>query len=152
MSGSQRPFTDSRILVTGGTGFLGRHVVGALELWAYDGGRLNKVAELPDAANHIAGTRAIRMSVVVDVDGDDVGNVGNVDDVDNVDNVDDLAVPSLDRTRLRLIGFKPQMHEIASVALAAKPVTDLAALTNADGPAIVLGLADGSLALVRRTP
>ena len=113
------------------------HVVGTLELWGYAGGRLSKLAELPDAANHIAGTRAIHMSAVVGADGDDG---------------DDLAVPSLDRTRLRLIGFKPQIHEIASVPLPAKAFTDVAVLTDANGPAIVLGLADGSLAVVRRPP
>ena len=113
------------------------HAVGMLELWAYGGGRLDKVAELPDAANHVAGSRAIAMSAVADVDGDGAA---------------DLAVPSLDRTRLRLIGFKPDIHEIASVPLPAKAFTDIAVVAGANGPAIALGLADGSLVVVRRTP
>jgi hypothetical protein len=113
------------------------HVVGALELWSYDGKRLNKLAEIPDAANHISGTRAIHMSAVADVDGDGAA---------------DLAVPSLDRAHLRLIGFTPQIHEIASVPLPAKAFTDAAVLSDTKGPAIALGLADGSLALVRRAP
>jgi hypothetical protein len=113
------------------------HAVGMLELWSYADGRLTKIAELPDAANHIAGTRTIHMSAMTDVDGDGAA---------------DIAIPSLDRTRLRLIGFKPQIHEIASIPLPAKAFTDVAVLADAHGPAIVLGLVDGSLALVRRTP
>ena len=68
------------------------HVVGALELWSFNGNALRKVAELPDAANHIAGTRAIDMSAVADFDGDGIA---------------DLAVPSLDRKSLRLVAFAP---------------------------------------------
>ena len=34
------------------------HVLGILELWSWRNGRLRKSAELPDAANHVAGTRA----------------------------------------------------------------------------------------------
>jgi hypothetical protein len=114
------------------------HVVGQLELWGYDGKRLNKLAEMLDTANRIAGMRAIRMSAVADFDGDGIA---------------DLAVPSLDRTHLRLIGFRPQIHEIASVPLPAKAFTDAAVLNDANGrAAVALGLEDGSLALVRRSP
>jgi hypothetical protein len=113
------------------------HTVGMLELWEYDGKRLDKLAELPDASNHVAGTRAIRMSAVADFDGDGVA---------------DLAVPSRDRARLRLIGFKPRPHEIAALPLPAKAVTDAAVVADDGSRAVVIGLADGTLALIRRAP
>lgn len=111
------------------------HAVGQLEIWAYDGKRLTKTAEFADTSNHLAGTRAIHMSAVADFDGDGIA---------------DLAVPSLDRTRLRLIGFRPQAHEIASVALPAKAVTDAAVVADEAGPAVAIGLEDGSLVVARR--
>ena len=113
------------------------HVVGELQLWSYDGRRLSQLAAMPDAANHIAGTRAIDMAAVADFDGDGVA---------------DLAVPSLDRTRLRFIGFTPQAHEIGSVALPAAAATDMAAMAQGGKPVAALGLADGALVLVRRLP
>ena len=113
------------------------HVVGELQLWTYDGGRLRQRAAVPDAADHIAGTRAIDMDAVADFDGDGVA---------------DLAVPSLDRTRLRFIGFTPQAHEIGSIALPAAAVTDMAVLADGAKPPVALGLADGSLVVVRPAP
>lgn len=111
------------------------HVVGALELWTFTGGEMSKTGELGNAANHIAGTRAIDMSAVGDFDGDGIA---------------DLAVPSLDRSRLRLIGFTPEAHEIAGVALPAKAATDLGLVAAKSGPpALALGLDDGTLALIR---
>ncbi|HVZ51475.1 MAG TPA: VCBS repeat-containing protein [Pseudolabrys sp.] len=115
------------------------HVVGALELWTWVGGRLQKTDEIDGTANHIAGTRAIDMSAVADFDGDGIA---------------DLAVPSLDRKRLRLIGFMPKAHELAGLPLPAAAVTDLALIPGAkpQTPAVVLGLADGRLALMQRMP
>ncbi len=114
------------------------HVIGSLELWSWRDGELRKTAELPDIANHIAGTRAIDMSAVADFDGDGVA---------------DIAAPSLDRSRLRIVSFAPKAREIASVPLPAKAVTNLALVAESTGPpAIALGLADGSLVVIRRTP
>lgn len=114
------------------------HVLGELELWTWSDKRLTKTGELADTANHIAGSRAIDMSVAADFDGD---------------RIPDLAIPSLDRTRLRLISFVPEAREIASIALPAKAVTNLARVGTEQGaPAIALGLADGTLALVRQGP
>lgn len=111
------------------------HVIGALELWTFADGQLRKTGELGDAANHIAGTRAIDMSAAADFDGDGIA---------------DLAIPSLDRGRLRLIGFTPEAHEIASVVLPAKAMTDLRLVATKSGPpAVALGLDDGTLALIR---
>jgi hypothetical protein len=113
------------------------HVVGELQLWRYDGRRLRQIAALPDATNHIAGTRAIDMDAVADFDGDGAA---------------DLAIASRDRTRLRIIGFTPQAREIGSVALPAAAATDIAVMTDGARPAVALGLADGALALVRPAP
>jgi hypothetical protein len=114
------------------------HVIGSLELWNWNGGALRKVSELADIANHIAGTRVIDMAAVADFDGDGAA---------------DIAAPSLDRGRLRIVSFAPQPREIASVPLPAKAVTNLGLVAESAGPpAIALGLADGSLALIRRAP
>jgi len=112
------------------------HVLGSLELWTWADKRLRKAAELPDAANHIAGTRAINMSATADFDGDGIM---------------DLALPSLDRSRLRIISFAPTAREIASVTLPAKAVTNIALVATKSGPpAIAAGLSDGSLVVIRR--
>ena len=114
------------------------HVLGQLELWTWSGGRLTKAAELADTSNHIAGARALGMSVVADFDGDGIA---------------DLALPSLDRTRLRIISFVPNAREIASVALPARAMTDLALVETGKGaPAIAAGLENGALMLVRAGP
>ena len=112
------------------------HVVGELQLWLWRDGTLGKAAALPDITNHIAGTRAIDMAAVADFDGD---------------GIIDIAAPSLDRSRLRLVSFSPQPREIADVALPAKAITNIGLLVDKSGPpAIAVGLADGSLALIRR--
>lgn len=111
------------------------HVVGMLELWSYVGGSLRKTAEIPDTANHVIGSRALNMSAAADFDGDKSL---------------DLVVPSLDRGKLRFLSFVPA-HEIASVPLPGKTVTNLGlvAIENSP-PAVVVGLADGTLVAVRR--
>jgi hypothetical protein len=109
------------------------HAIGALELWAWRDGRLQKTAEMAGFANHIIGTRSIDMAAVADFDGDGVA---------------DLALPAFDRASLRIVSFAPQPREIARIALPAKAVTDLGLLRGGPTPAIALGLADGSLVVV----
>jgi hypothetical protein len=112
------------------------HVIGSLELWSWRDGELRKTAELPDIANHIAGTRAIDMSAAADFDGNGAA---------------DIAAPSLDRARLRIVSFVPKAREIASLPLPAKTAANLALVAETAGPpAIAVGLADESLAVIRR--
>ena len=113
------------------------HVIGVLEMWSWRDGRLRKAAEFPGAANHIAGTRAIAMHAVADFDGDGVA---------------DIAVPSLNRDTLRIVSFAPKVREIANVRLPAKATTNLGLLKGGETPALMVGLADGSLVLVERAP
>jgi hypothetical protein len=114
------------------------HTLGQLELWSWSDKGLTKTGEFADTTNHIAGSRALDMSVVADFDDD---------------RIPDLAIPSFDRSRLRLISFVPEAHEIASIALPAKAVTNLARVSVEQGtPAVAVGLADGTLALVRQGP
>jgi hypothetical protein len=110
------------------------HVVGMLELWTWSNGDLHKTAEISDTANHVAGTRALGMSAVADFDGDGVL---------------DLAIPSLDRSHLRIVSFAPKPREIASVALPAKAATNVARIGSGKEAALVVGLVDGSLAVLR---
>lgn len=114
------------------------HVVGSLELWTFADRKLRLAGEMTDTTNHIIGSRAINMSAVADFDGD-----GNAD----------VAVPSLDRSRIRMIAFAPQPREIANIVLPdAKAVTDLGLIAAKSGPpAIAVGLADGTLAVINRT-
>lgn len=110
------------------------HVVGKLELWSWSNGKLSKVREVSDVANHFIGSRALGMSWTADFDGD-----GHPD----------LAIPSLDRKSLRIIGFAPDVHDIARVAMPARMVTNFGATMQGAKPALVVGLEDGQLMLIR---
>jgi FG-GAP-like repeat len=115
------------------------HVLGILELWTWRDGRLRKTAEIPDTANHVAGTRAINMSATADFDGDGVL---------------DLVVPSLDRGRLRMISFaakNSKPREIGSVTLPRKAATNIGLVAAERGPpAVAVGLEDGTLIVIRK--
>jgi hypothetical protein len=111
------------------------HVVGRLELWSWSNGGLKKSAELGDVSNHAIGSRALGLSAVHDFDRD---------------GRPDLAVPSLDRGAVRLIAFAPKLREIGRVGLPARVATNMAAITIRGGPAVVVGLESGQLALIRR--
>jgi hypothetical protein len=112
------------------------HAVGTLELWTWADQRLRKTSELAGTGNHIAGTRALDMAATADFDGDGIA---------------DLAVPSFERDRLRIVAFKPAAHEIASVALPAKATTNSALVTGSAGPPMIaVGLSDGTLAVIRK--
>ena len=115
------------------------HVIGELELWTWNhagDGRLRKSATLPGVSNHIAGTRALDMSAVADFDGDGIL---------------DIALPSLDRGRMRIVAFAPAARDIANVILPAKATTNVALVAPKSAPPIIaVGLSDGTLALIRR--
>jgi hypothetical protein len=112
------------------------HAAGTLELWSWADRRLQKTGELAGTANHIAGAHALDMAAAADFDGDGIA---------------DLAVPSFERDRLRIVAFKPEAHEIASVALTAKAATNLALVAGGAGPPMIaVGLSDGSLVVIRR--
>ncbi len=110
------------------------HVVGRLELWSWRDGKLHKAAEIADVSNHVIGSRVLGMSLVADFDGD---------------GRPDLAVPSLDRRALRLIAFTPQPHDIARVRLPARVTTNIGAILFRNRLALVAGLENGQLILVR---
>ncbi len=109
------------------------HVIGRLELWSWQDGKLHKTAEIADVSNHVIGSRTLGMSWVADFDGD---------------GRPDLAVPSLDRRALRLIAFTPQPRDIARVPLPARVTTNLGAILFRNRLAVVAGLENGQLILV----
>ncbi len=111
------------------------HAVGALELWSYDKGRLRKTASLDGFSNHVIGSRALGMSAVADFNGD---------------GTPDLALPSFDLTRLRIVSFRPAPREIASIALPSNAAGNIGVLARENAPpALAVALADGTLVVVR---
>lgn len=112
------------------------HAVGALELWTYADGRLRRGPTLDGFTNHVAGTRAIGMSAVADFDGD---------------GTPDLAIPAFDRSSLRIVTFKPVAQDVASIKLPSDALTNIGVIARDNAPpALLLGLADGSLVVIRR--
>jgi len=110
------------------------HAVGQLELWSFRDRKLTKRAEVGDVANHFIGSRALGMAWTADFDGD-----GHPD----------LAIPSFDRRSLRLIGFAPAIRDIARIALPAQVATNIGSVTLNGRIALLAGLADGRLLLIR---
>jgi hypothetical protein len=110
------------------------HVVGLLQLWSWQDRQLKKIAEVPDASNHFIGSKALGMSWTADFD---------------ADGHPDLAVPSLDRRSLRLIAFVPKVRDIARIALPARVATNIGSIGIGGRPALVAGLEDGRLVIIR---
>jgi hypothetical protein len=114
------------------------HAAGILELWTWRDGALTRMLELPGFSNHAIGSRVLRMSAVADFDGD---------------GLPDLAIPSFDRTELRIVAFAPKPRDLARIPLPARIAAEIAVLgENASGPVLLLGLDNGSLMAVRKGP
>ena len=111
------------------------HAVGRLELWSWDAGRLRKTRAIGNAANHVIGSRALQMSAVADFDGNGVA---------------DLAVPSFDRRKLRVIGFEIKLRDIATVPLPSRVTTNIGLAGTHGKFVLVLGGEDGRLVAVRQ--
>lgn len=109
---------------------------GRLQVLDLEGTSFRTRYDLKGVSNHVPGTMTARLGVIADFDGDKVL---------------DVAVPSGDRTRLRILSFRGgAVAEPASVELPAPIVTEVVGIAGKGGerPFLVMGLADGSLQLV----
>jgi hypothetical protein len=82
------------------------HVGGTLVVYGYGPAGFVEKARVEGFSNHVPGSRALGLSALVDVDGDEIA---------------DAVVPSADRSRLRVVSFaRGSTRELESVALPAK--------------------------------
>lgn len=93
--------TNRWLNIAGIAGFRGRrgkeiayvqtpHIGGTLFFYAFENEKLIKVGEKPGFSNHVIGSTEMRLSAVADINGD---------------TIPDLALPSVDRRDLRVVGF-----------------------------------------------
>lgn len=103
------------------------HIGGTLVLATYQNGALREVASQHGFSNHAIGARELRLSAVLDINGDGVS---------------ELALPSANRRALKIVGFSIDgIDLIATVALPDR--IDKAIAAEQGG--FVVGLADGSV-------
>ncbi|MCB1478641.1 MAG: hypothetical protein KDJ62_07175 [Rhodobiaceae bacterium] len=107
------------------------HIAGVLEVWSYSGGKLVKRLEMSGVSNHAIGSRALRLSALLDVDGD-----GNTE----------LILPDQPHTSLLAISVRSWKAQVISRAvLRAKAAGDL----SKSGKTITVPMADGRKASIR---
>jgi hypothetical protein len=108
------------------------HLAGVLQLWSYEGGGLVLRAEAPGYSNHAHGSSALALAAVLERDGAPA-----------------LALPTLDRAELALVSFRGGFRELWRVRLPSLALTGVAALGEGSDAALLVGLDDGRLAVVR---
>ena len=107
------------------------HIGGVLEVWSYSDGKLIKRLEMPGVSNHSIGSRALRLSAFLDVDGD---------------GKDELVLPDQPHSSLLALAITPWKVRIASRAsLPAK----LSGNLSISGGVIAAPLANGRKASVQ---
>lgn len=112
------------------------HIGGTLFMYAYENDQLKKVGESAGFSNHLIGSTEMRLSAVADIDGD---------------GVPELALPSADRRRLRIVGYKDRRLIDRAAALLPAPI-DKAVATRGNGPTtrFVVGLENGAVYRIGR--
>ena len=112
------------------------HIGGTLVIYRYDRGEIQEAYRLPGFSNHAIGSREMRLSAIVDANGD---------------RVPDLAVPSSDRTQLRILTLKgASVNELKRVRHPS-PISsaiDIVRPQNGDALQLSYKLADGHRVLL----
>lgn len=112
------------------------HIGGILRFVHLTEGGLEEIASARGFSNHAYGSRELRLSAVIDIDGDGAA---------------ELALPSADRRALRIVGLVGGgIVEIATVPLPAQVDKAIAVVGQGASTRFVLGLADGSVVEVLR--
>lgn len=112
------------------------HIGGTLEIWTMQGGALIRLAAAAGFSNHAIYSTELGMSAVADFNGDGIA---------------DLAVPDASRAAIRIVHLgRGAIVDLGTVALGV-PVNTGIGVVEADGPALLLGLVDGRLVLIRQT-
>ena len=109
------------------------HIGGTLFVYRYSRGKLIQVDAGRDFSNHVIGSREMRLSAIADI---------------NADGKADVAVPSANRTRLRIMGFgSAGLKDIAGANLPS-PINKAIAVQSKGQKGFVVGLENGDIYLV----
>lgn len=112
------------------------HLAGILQFYRFRNDRLVRIAQAGGFSNHAIGSRELRLSTVVDINGN---------------GIPDLALPSLARNELLIIGIRRQnFAELERIALPAR-IDRAIGTREKDGVSeIIVGLDNGKIYSIRR--
>lgn len=112
------------------------HIGGTLIFYAFENGKLVRVAEMDGFSNHLIGATEMRLSAIADVDGD---------------GAPDLAVPSADRRQLRIVGFaKGRLTDRGSANLPTAIDKAIGVAGSGQATRFVVGLESGEVYAIGR--